>query len=60
MQVILDGLWANENGFFISSDKKLLDREMILNFMINESYWAMCRPMDVKAVYEDHGLQKPE
>ena len=33
-------IWTNNEGFTISTDKSLLDIEIIHNFLSNESYWV--------------------
>lgn len=36
-----------QNDFFISTDKSLLDIDIIFNFLRNESYWAKERPLEI-------------
>lgn len=33
-------LWTNNEGFTISTDKRLLNTEVIHHFLSNESYWV--------------------
>ena len=36
-----------QNDFFISTDKSLLDIDIIFNFLKSESYWAKERPLEI-------------
>lgn len=40
-------LWTNNDGFIISTDKSLLDTEVIHNFLSNESYWVKGIPKEL-------------
>ena len=42
----MTGAWHN-GGFFISTDRNRLDREMIHDFLSRRSYWAKGRELDV-------------
>lgn len=49
--------WTKNDGFTISTDKSLLDTEVIHNFLSNESYWAKGIPKElVEASIENSTL----
>lgn len=47
---------VQKEGYFISTDKRLLDLDTIVDFLHNHSYWAKTRPAELIQRTIEHSL----